>query len=88
MSRDSLWSSIINSSMASTSVVVVKVVSVVVVLVTDVVVSSGISATFTQGVAAIEFQIDAKSKRSDWWRLSTGGRHQIGINLKPPRVSS
>lgn len=59
VSRDSLWSSIISSSMASTSVVVVKVVAVVVVLVTDVVVSSGISATLTQGVAAIRFQIDA-----------------------------
>ena len=53
LSSDSLWSSIISSSMASSLVVVVKVVvvTVVVVLVTEVVVSSGISATFTQGVA-------------------------------------
>ena len=75
MSRDSLWSSIISSSMASTSVVVVKVVADVVVLVTDVVVSSGMSATFTQGVTAIGFQIDAKSKRSDWWKAPSHQHH-------------
>ena len=55
VSRDSLWSSIISSSIASSLVVVVTVVAVVVVLVTDVVVSSGISATFTQGVAGVGF---------------------------------
>ena len=68
--------------MASTSVVVVKVVAVVVVLVTDVVVSSGMSATFTQGVAAIGFQIDAKSKRPDWWPLwlvAPSSLHQFEI---------
>ena len=42
--------------MASSLVVVVRVVAVVVVLVTDVVVSSGISATFTQGVAVKGFK--------------------------------
>ena len=52
--------------MASSLVVVVKVVAVVVVLVTDVVVSSGISATFTQGVAVIGFQIDTPRSSSDW----------------------
>ena len=64
--------------MASSLVVVVKVVvvTVVVVLVTEVVVSSGISATFTQGVAKIEVSnyfscINGfvASESSDWLKV-------------------
>ena len=75
--------------MASSLVVVVKVVvvTVVVVLVTEVVVSSGISATFTQGVAKIGVSNDFSWSSNQWFcsvsPLIGRKRAQVSINLKP-----